>query len=142
MFEIEQGTLQEFNRFHDNLNVRNRCYQLYLIIEYATQYLKIPFSHKEEIVFYSLHSLKKSPIKHYYTSKNYIDSTVEEQEFYNIIKNRIQKIHEAVINNQTQASNLIRCKPYNNEGVIEHRVPQELYENFTNYIIYSYNNFV
>lgn len=140
LFEIENNTLQEFHRFHENLNVRNRCYQLYLIIEYGTQYLNIPFSEEEKYVFLSLHTLNKSKIKHYYTSKKHIDSTDQEKSFYNIIKSRLHKIYTNIISDDIQTKS-IKMKAYNSDNWIEHNIPLTYYNNFVDFIITTYNDF-
>lgn len=141
LFEIENNTLQEFQRFHENLNVRNRCYQLYLIIEYATQYLNIPFSENEKYVFLSLHTLNKSKINHYYTSKKYIDSSEKEKDFYNIIVNRLHKIYMNVISNDVEIKT-VKTKAYNNDNFLEHNIPLEYYNHFIDYIKLTYSNFI
>lgn len=140
LFEIENDTLQEFHRFHENLNVRNRCYQLYLIIECATQYLNIPFSEEEKNIFLSLHTLNKSKIKHYYTSKKHINSTDKEKVYYDIIKNRLHKIYTKITTNDKQTRN-IRLKSYNSDNWIEHNIPQIYYNNFVDFIITTYSDF-
>lgn len=140
LFEIENGTLSEFNRYHDNLNVRNRCYQLYLIIEYATQYLQLPFTQQEKIVFDSLHKLNKSPIEHYHTSKNYLESNQKEKEILEIIKKRINKIYWSVLEKSDQKTHVC-VKSYNSDAILTHRLPSEFYMNFINYIENTYKNF-
>lgn len=140
LFEIENETLQEFQKFHDNINVRNRCYQLYLIIEYASQYLKIPFTDDEKYVFSSLHTLNKSKIKHYYTSIKHINSSDKEKDFYNVITNRLHKIYQQVIRNIDETIH-IKIKSYNSDNVLEHNVPLTYYNHFVNYIKSTYTNF-
>lgn len=140
LFEIENNTSQEFNRFNENLNVRNRCYQLYLIIEYATQYLNIQFSDEERNVFSSLHTLNKSKISHYYTSKKHIVSTDKEKEVYNIIKNRLHKIYLEVVSDKKKSKH-IKIKSYNSDNIIEQNVPLSYYNHFVDYISVTYSEF-
>lgn len=140
LFEIENDTLQEFHRFHDNLNVRNRCYQLYLIIECATHYLNIPFSEDEKFVFFSLHTLNKSKIKHYYTSTKHIDSTNNEKKFYNIIKSRLHKIYQKVVSNN-ENTKTITIKAYNSDNFIQCDIPLIYYNHFVDFIVKTYNEF-
>lgn len=140
LFESENKTLPEYVRAKENLNVRNRLYQIYLIIEYATQYINIPFTTKEKYVFDMLHTLKKSKITHYYTSVPHIQATLAEEEYLKIIEERLHKIFVKV--NEEKETVHVNVKAYNSDGIIDENLPVSYLSNFMYYVKKSYIEFI
>jgi len=136
LFEIEKKILPEFLRFDKNNNVRNRFYQLYLILEYSTQYLKLPFTTEEQNMFNSVHKLNKNPITHYHTGETDLPPTSEDKEKLKLILSRIHKLYELILLDANYRE--ITIKAYNNNHVLRHDVPNDYYQNVVNYISKTY----
>ena len=134
------GTLPELERFSQKKRVRNRVYQLYLILEYATEYLNIEHTEKEIYVLKSLHTLYKPQIKHYFEDVILEKSTFEDTFFLQTILKRCEKIYTKAYLNAQQFKP-VSIKSYNSNHKINTEIPKLYYENITGKIIETYTNY-